>query len=87
MLLGGALVLYAITGIAAWRRSAPKKWEPILSPLVGAVTGLITAVTGVFVIPAVPYLRALGLDKEELVQALGLSFAVSTFTLAVNFGI
>lgn len=87
MLLGGALVLYAVTGIAAWRPSAPKKWEPILSPLVGAVTGLITAVTGVFVIPAVPYLRALGLDKEELVQALGLSFTVSTLALAVNIGI
>jgi uncharacterized membrane protein YfcA len=45
---------------------------------------LITAATGVFVIPAVPYLQALGLEKEELVQALGLSFTVSTLALAVN---
>jgi hypothetical protein len=28
---------------------------------------------GVFVIPAVPYLQVIGFDKEELVQALGLS--------------
>jgi uncharacterized protein len=33
---------------------------------------------GVFVIPAVPYLQVIGFDKEELVQALGLSFTVST---------
>jgi uncharacterized membrane protein YfcA len=36
----------------------------------------------VFVIPAVPYLQALGLEKDELVQALGLYFLVSTVALA-----
>ncbi|MFX8708325.1 sulfite exporter TauE/SafE family protein, partial [Acinetobacter baumannii] len=40
--------------------------------------------TGVFVIPAVPYLQALGLDRDDLVQALGLSFTVSTVALAVG---
>jgi uncharacterized membrane protein YfcA len=48
---------------------------------------LITAATGVFVIPAVPYLQAIGLDKDELVQALGLSFTVSTIALAINVGL
>jgi uncharacterized protein len=83
-LLGVALACYAITGLVAFRPPAPKSWEPILSPLVGAITGLTTAATGVFVIPAVPYLQAIGLEKEELVQALGLSFTVSTLALAFN---
>jgi uncharacterized membrane protein YfcA len=83
-LLGVALVCYAITGFVAFRPSAPKRWEVILSPVVGAITGLITAATGVFVIPAVPYLQAIGFEKEELVQALGLSFTVSTVALAFN---
>jgi hypothetical protein len=39
------------------------------------------------VIPAVPYLQGIGLEKEELVQALGLSFTASTLELAVNVGI
>jgi uncharacterized protein len=86
-LLGAALTLYAMTGLAEFRLPAPKGWGPVLSPLVGAVTGLITAATGVFVIPAVPYLQAVGLEKEELVQALGLSFTVSTFALAINVGL
>jgi uncharacterized membrane protein YfcA len=86
-LLGVALILYAMTGLAEFRLPAPKGWGPVLSPLVGAVTGLITAATGVFVIPAVPYLQAVGLEKEELVQALGLSFTVSTFALAINVGL
>lgn len=37
-----------------------------------------------FVIPAVPYLQALGLKRDELVQALGLSFTVSTVALAIG---
>jgi len=39
------------------------------------------------VIPAVPFLQGIGLEKEELVQALGLSFTVSTLALAVNVGV
>lgn len=37
-----------------------------------------------FVIPAVPYLQALGLNRDQLVQALGLSFTVSTLALAAG---
>lgn len=82
--LGVALVLYAIGGITAFRLTVPRSSEPILSPIVGAATGVITAATGVFVIPAVPYLQGIGMDKDELVQALGLSFTISTLALAVS---
>lgn len=82
--LGIALVLYALTGLANVRFAIPPQAQLWLGPLTGAVTGLITAATGVFVIPAVPYLQAIGLEKEELVQALGLCFTVSTVALAVN---
>jgi hypothetical protein len=60
----------------------PVRLEPILSPIIGGVTGLVTAATGVFVVPAVPYLQALDLAKADLVQALGLSFTVSSLALA-----
>ncbi|WP_320109650.1 TSUP family transporter [Rhodopseudomonas sp. P2A-2r] len=46
------------------------------------LTGLVTVGTGVFVVPAVPYLQALGLSRAMLVQALGLSFLTSTIALA-----
>lgn len=83
-LLGAALVLYAASGLASRRFSVEGARERWLGPVVGATTGVITAATGVFVIPAVPYLQAIGLEKEELVQALGLSFTVSTVALALN---
>jgi uncharacterized protein len=85
--LGIALALYAITGLVSLRFSIAASLERWLGPAAGALTGLITAATGVFVIPAVPYLAAIGLEKEELIQALGLSFTVSTMALALNLAV
>ena len=84
--LGLALVVYAALGLLHWRLHVRPAHEAWLAPLVGVATGLVTAATGVFVIPAVPYLQALGLDKDELVRALGLSFLVSTVALAASLG-
>ena len=81
--LGVALVLYALLGLSAWQWQVRAEQEPWLGPLVGVATGVLTAVTGVFVLPAVPYLQALRLEKDALVQAMGLSFTVSTLALAV----
>jgi hypothetical protein len=84
MLLGIALALYALSGLAAIRFAVSASAETWLGPIVGLVTGLVAAATGVFAMPAVIYLQAIGLEKEELVQALGLSFTVSSLALAVN---
>lgn len=82
--LGAALILYAGFTLSARQLLVPARLEPWLSPLVGLATGIVTGGTGVFVIPAVPYLQALGLGKDGLVQALGLSFTVSTIALAAG---
>lgn len=82
--LGIALIVYAAVGLAGIRLSVAARHEAWLGPLVGAITGLVTGATGVFVIPAVPYLQAIGLEKDELIQALGLSFTVSTVALAIG---
>jgi uncharacterized membrane protein YfcA len=82
LMLGVALVLYALIGLMAKRFTVSARAEPWLSPAIGAATGVVAAATGVFVIPAVPYLQAIGLERDELVQALGLSFTVSTLALA-----
>jgi uncharacterized protein len=70
-------------GLTSARFSVPPTAEWWLGPLIGVLTGIVTAATGVFVIPAVPYLGALNLGKEDMIQALGLSFTVSTIALAV----
>ena len=85
--LGLVLALYAAAGLALPKLALPRRAEPVMGPLAGIATGIVTAATGVFVIPAVPYLQAIGLAKEELVQALGLSFTVSTVALAASLAL
>jgi hypothetical protein len=70
--LGGALIAYAAYALFMPTISIPVRVEPWLSPIIGIVTGAVTGATGVFVIPAVPYLQSLSLQKDDLVQALGL---------------
>ncbi|WP_067220207.1 sulfite exporter TauE/SafE family protein [Stappia indica] len=82
--LGVVVCLYALVTMASLKLAVPRRHERITSLVVGVITGLLNATTGVFVIPAVPYMQALGLEKTRLVQALGLFFVVSTAALAVN---
>ncbi len=82
--LGAILIAYGAWGL--WRPilpdlSARSTW---LSAVAGAATGAATALTAVFVLPWVPYLQALRLEKDQMVQALGLSFTVATVALAVR---
>jgi uncharacterized membrane protein YfcA len=71
-------------GLLPLRLHVRQRDEAILSPIMGALTGLLASITGVFVVPNVPYLQALGLDREDLIQALGLSFTVSTVALGAG---
>jgi uncharacterized protein len=82
--LGVALSTYAGTSLFVHAWYTPTGMQRWLSPIIGVLTGLISGGTGVFVIPAVPYLQSLGLSKDDLIQALGLSFTVSTIALGVS---
>jgi hypothetical protein len=82
--LGVVLVLYGVWGLsqkAVPRVSNQLAWAGLLP---GSITGLITAGTAVFVIPMVPYLQILRLEKDAMIQALGLSFTVATVALAIR---
>jgi uncharacterized protein len=83
-ILGAVLALYAVLSLIALPLRVSAAAEHWAAPLIGIATGLVTAVTGMSAVPAVPYLQAIGLEKDTLVQAMGLSFTVSTLALAVN---
>jgi uncharacterized membrane protein YfcA len=81
--LGLALAGYGLLGLTGWRLRVAPRHQRWAGPLAGAATGLMAGVTGVFVMPVAPYLQALDLDKDDLVQALGMAFTVGTLALAV----
>jgi uncharacterized membrane protein YfcA len=78
------LLLYSCMGLLDLRLRVSPRAEPWLSPVVGLTTGVLTGATGIFVVPAVPYIQALGLNKDELVQALALAPTVSAIALGVS---
>lgn len=80
--LGLALSGYGVLGLTGWRMQVAPRVERWAGPLAGATTGLMAGVTGVFVMPVAPYLQALNLDQDDLIQAMGMAFTVSTLALA-----
>jgi hypothetical protein len=47
------------------------------------MNGVLTGMTGSFVVPGVMYLQSIGLAKDALIQAMGMLFALSTMALAL----
>ena len=82
-LLGLLLCAYATYGLMTPRLPAPGRNETWLSPVLGGINGVLTGLTGTFFMPGLPYLQALALPRDVLVQAMGVLFLVSTAALAV----
>jgi hypothetical protein len=84
IVLGLLLVIYAIVGLSKLSFTVARRDEKWLGVLVGLVTGVVSAATGVQVLPSMPFMQAIGMEKDELVQALGVFFTVATVALAFN---
>ena len=82
-LLGGLLMAYATLELAGVRIAISASREFWAGPLFGTVNGVLTGMTGSFVVPGVMFLQAIGLPRDMLVQAMGMLFTVSTVALAV----
>ncbi len=82
-LLGVLLVVYSTVSLADLRLTISTRQEVWIGPLVGSVSGILTGMTGTFVVPGVWFLLAIGLSRDMLIQAMGMLFTVSTFSLAV----
>jgi len=82
--LGILLVIYAAVGLRKFVIRVTARHEKWIGGIVGFITGAISAATGIQVIPSMPFMQAIGMEKDELVQALGVFFTVATIALAFN---
>ena len=81
-LLGALLVVYAAAGVTGLRLAIASRHEVWVGPLFGVVNGVLAGMTGSFVVPGVLFLQAIGLAREQLIQAMGMLFTASTLALA-----
>lgn len=82
-LLGVTLCIYAAISLRRGRLISRIAHERIVSPVIGLTTGVLAGATGSLVIPVVPYIQALNLERDALVQMMGMSFAVSTCAIGL----
>ena len=83
-LLGVLIVVYSIISIAGLRFTVTKSQETWLGPVAGIINGILTGMTGSFVVPGVFYLSTIGLSRDRLVQAMGMLFTLSTLSLGIS---
>ena len=85
-LLGVMIVVYSLLSLARFKPSVPPSLEAWIAPPLGVINGVLTGLTGAFVVPSVFYLQALGLERNVLVQAMGTMFLFSTVCMALALG-
>jgi len=83
ILLGMLLIIYSLVNLAGFRPTIPARHEIWTGAVAGVANGLLTGMTGSFVVPGVLYLQAISLPRDTLVQAMGILFTLSTIALSV----
>lgn len=84
VILGLLLVIYGAISLTKLRFTVAPKNERWIGGIVGLITGAISGTTGVQVIPSMPFMQAIGMERDELVQALGVFFTTATIALSFN---
>lgn len=84
--LGVMLLLWCAFSVAKPDLSLPPKLERPLAPVSGCLTGFINGVTGSQVMPAVPFLMMLNMERNLFVQAINCSFTLSSIVMAIGLG-
>ncbi len=85
-LLGVLLMVYSGVSLATPQLPPPGRRERWMGPAAGGLGGVMFGMTGIFIVPGILYLQALGLARDRLVQALGITFITISAGLAVALG-
>ncbi len=82
--LGVVLMLWCAFAYAKPELQLPGKWESVLGPVSGFLTGTVNGLTGSQVMPSMPYLMSLHLERNAFIQAINCSFTLSSVIMAIG---
>ena len=82
--LGLVLLAFVAFSYANPNMRLPGHLERPLQPVSGALTGLVNGVTGSQVMPSMPFLMSLHLERNMFVQAINCSFTLSSVIMVAG---
>jgi uncharacterized protein len=82
--LAMAIIAYALLALSKPHLLMPATLERPLQLPTGFLNGVMTGVTGAQVMPLFPYMMALNLDPERMVQAINMAVLIASVTLAIT---
>ncbi|QJB55557.1 sulfite exporter TauE/SafE family protein [Pseudodesulfovibrio sp. zrk46] len=82
--LGISMVLYGLYGL--WGGRFHLDHTRNSACIVGITTGFVNGLTGSQIMPVLPYLMALDITKDELVQAINTSFTIASIIMLFGLG-
>ena len=83
-LLGFVLTIYATLSIFGLRLTVQEQQTSLFAGVAGVFTGILTGLTGSFVVPSIMFLQAIRLSVAEFIQATGLLFSLLTLSLGFS---
>lgn len=83
-ILGGIIITYAVFALAGPHFRLSDRAERVLMVPTGFTNGLVTGLTGSQVMPLFPYMMALDLDPQRLVQAINVAVLLASAILGAG---
>ncbi len=84
--LGVVMIMYGIWGLSKTGTVLSTRNERRLMGPVGFVSGLVNGLTGSQIMPVMPYLLSLKMDRDLFVQTINLSFTINSLIMMACFG-
>jgi uncharacterized protein len=84
LVLGVLIICYSVYSIARPPISMPVGLQRSIQPPAGLLNGFFTGLTGSQVMPLLPYMLSLGLDRAQLVQATNIAVTLASGCMAIG---
>lgn len=81
LLLGVAVLLFALLQLSGWTPDIPARWRGITEIALGLVGGLYGGISGIWGPPSIVYLLAIKVDKTEMVRVMSVIFTIGAIVL------
>lgn len=85
ILLGVLLITYSLLSLIGVNFEISNQHKTWIGIVLGTVNGAITGMSGIYIVPSVMYFQAIGLQRDEIIQAMGILFSLSSISMLIAY--